>query len=264
MTQRVTGYEDVEAALTTPKSRRTSKPSNSKRADATVFNFNTYVREARQKYIVELLPKSEKQQQYVDLLLDDEKKIVLASGPAGTGKTMLAVLAAIKAYREQKIDRIVITRPAVGVDDEKHGFLPGSLNEKMEPWTKPIFDVFKEHYKPKDIAQMLEEEIIEITPLAYMRGRTFKRAFIIADEMQNTSVNQMKMLLTRLGEGSKMVLTGDLNQIDRQFIKENGLSDFLDILRCRYSSDISAISFDNVDIQRHEVVKEILEFYGEI
>ena len=123
-----------------------------------------------------LIPKSLAQEEYVDLLLNPDKTIVFATGPAGTGKTMMAVLAAIKAYKEGVIQKIIITRPAVGVDDEKHGFLPGTLNEKMEPWTRPIFDVFKEYYSPREIALMLEEETIEISPLAFLRGRTFKNA----------------------------------------------------------------------------------------
>lgn len=212
---------------------------------------------------MELSPKTPKQEEYVDLLLNDEKLIIFATGPAGTGKTMLAVQAAIKSFKEGAVDKIIITRPAVGVDDEKHGFLPGTLNEKMEPWTKPIFDVFKEYYKPRDITAMLEDEVIEISPLAFLRGRTFKNAYIIADEMQNTSANQMKMLLTRIGDNSKMVLTGDLNQNDRKFASENGLRDFLSLLRARYSSTIATVDFSNEDIMRHEVVKEILSLYGE-
>ena len=147
--------------------------------------------------------------------------ITFGIGPAGTGKTLLAVQMGIKLFQEGKIDKIIVTRPAVSVDEDI-GFLPGDLNEKMAPWTRPIFDVLGEYYQTKQIAAMLEEGIIEISPLAYMRGRTFKNAYIIADEMQNATQNQMKMLLTRLGENSKMVVTGDLAQADR--LKDNGLS----------------------------------------
>lgn len=249
--------QEPAAILSSKNPRRGTKPTDN------VFNFNNYVQECRQRSKVELSPRTPKQEEYVDLLLNEEKLIIFATGPAGTGKTMLAVQAAIKAFKEGAVDKIIITRPAVGVDDEKHGFLPGTLNEKMEPWTKPIFDVFKEYYKPRDIAAMLEDEVIEISPLAFLRGRTFKNAYIIADEMQNTSSNQMKMILTRIGENSKMVLTGDLNQNDRKFASENGLRDFLVLLRQRYSSTIASVDFGNEDILRHEVVKEVLSLYGE-
>lgn len=212
---------------------------------------------------IELIPRSLHQEDYIADLLNPNLSIVFATGPAGTGKTMLAVLAAIKALRYGDITKIVITRPAVGVEGEKHGFLPGDLNQKMEPWTRPIFDVFHEHYSPKDTARMLEEQIIEISPLAYMRGRNLKHSFIIADEMQNSTVNQMKMLLTRLSEGSKMVLTGDLKQMDRQFHNDNGLLDFIERLSENNSKTISLVKFDYKDIQRHPVVAEVLKLYGE-
>jgi phosphate starvation-inducible PhoH-like protein len=213
---------------------------------------------------VQIVPKSVKQEEYVDLLLDPQKLIVFATGPAGSGKTMLAVLAAIKAYKEGTCEKIVITRPAVGVDDEKHGFLPGTLNEKMAPWTRPIFDVMNEYYSPREIALMLEDEIIEITPLAFLRGRTFKNSWIIFDEAQNSSTNQMKMVLTRIGDNSKMVITGDLNQNDRKFATENGLREFIALLEKSKSRAIDIVHFGNKDIMRHAVVKEVLELYGEV
>ncbi|MCX7592763.1 MAG: PhoH family protein [Fischerella sp.] len=213
---------------------------------------------------VTLIPKSLKQEEYISLLTDPKKLIIFATGPAGTGKTMMAVLAAIKAFKEGEVDKIVITRPAVGVDDEKHGFLPGTLNQKMEPWTRPIFDILHEYYSPKEVARMLDEQQIEISPLAYMRGRTFKRAFIIADEMQNATPNQMKMLLTRLGDGSKMAVTGDTRQTDRKE-DDNGLLDFQQLVKdysqCRY---VAGVEFTGKDIQRHPAVVEVLKIYGEI
>ena len=160
---------------------------------------------------IELIPQSRNQEKYIIQLTDPETDIVMVSGPAGTGKTYLAMLAAIQAMRRGDCKKILLTRPAVAVDDEKHGFLPGDLNSKMEPWTKPLMDVITEYYSPKEVVRMLEEQIIEISPLAYMRGRTFKNAWIIADEMQNATPNQIKMLLTRLGDGSKIVVTGDTN-----------------------------------------------------
>ena len=126
---------------------------------------------------------------------------MFAVGPAGTGKTLISTLAGIRALMQNKIDKFVVTRPAVSVD-EQHGFLPGTLQEKMAPWTRPIFDVFEEYYTPDQIEFMINDNKVEIAPLAYMRGRTFKNSYIIADEMQNATDNQMKMLLTRLGENS--------------------------------------------------------------
>ena len=221
-----------------------------------------------EKYIqnkknVTLLPKNLKQEEYIDLLTDPKKLIIFATGPAGTGKTLLAVLAAIKAYKEGRVNKIIITRPAVGVDDEQHGFLPGDLNAKMEPWTRPIMDVFSEYYNTKDIARMLDEQAIEISPLAYMRGRNFKHSWIIFDEAQNATINQMKMVLTRLSEGSKMVVTGDLQQMDRKFNSENGLRDFIDRLMKSNSNSIANVAFARKDVQRHPVVAEVLKLYGE-
>ena len=195
-----------------------------------------------------LSAKTPNQKEYIEKLLDPQKTIIFATGPAGTGKTMLAVLAAVKALKDQTIDRIIVTRPAVGVDDERHGFLPGSLEEKMEPWTKPIFDVVREYYNAKQIQTMIAEGVIEISPLAFMRGRTFKNAFVIADEMQNATPGQMKMLLTRIGDDSRMAITGDIAQTDRKEY-ENGLMDFQK-LYAQYSGSkyISVCAFDNFDI----------------
>ena len=131
----------------------------------------------------------------------------------------------------------------------------------MAPWTRPIFDVFLEYYKQQDINKMLDEGVIEISPLAYMRGRTFKNAYIVADEMQNATQNQMKMLLTRLGEESKMVVTGDLNQADR--LRDNGLIDFVEKIKGHRLSHIDAVYFDMKDIERHDAVREVLEIYGD-
>lgn len=232
------------------------------------FSSNNAVRfdvyKKTQQRSITLIPKSLAQETYIDLLTDPAKLIIFASGPAGTGKTMLAVLAALKAFRAGECEHIVVTRPAVGVDDEEHGFLPGDLNEKMAPWTRPIFDIIGEYYRQSDIVRMLDEKQIEISPLAYMRGRTFKNSWIIADEMQNATPSQMKMLLTRLGEGSKMIVTGDTRQADRRE-DDNGLLDFqrlvADYRNCRY---VSGVEFDHRDIQRHPAVLEILKIYGEV
>jgi phosphate starvation-inducible PhoH-like protein len=257
--------------LATKKKSVIQKPSpdvqvsykGTKTLNTNILNFNSYVAESKQKSKIEIIPKSLKQEEYIDLLTNIEKPIVFATGPAGSGKTMLAVLAALKALREGSITKIIITRPAVEVDGEKHGFLPGTLNEKMEPWTKPIFDVMKEYYSPRELMNMLENEVIEIAPLAFLRGRTFKHAYIIADEMQNAGSNSMKMLLTRIGDNSRMFITGDLQQNDRKYVKDNGLREFLDMLKQRNSSLISFVEFSKKDVMRHPVVKEVLEMYGE-
>lgn len=244
------------------KQRRSNRSNQAFVADSTVVNFNSYVTEKRKP--VTIIPKSLKQEEYVRLLSDQNKSIVFVTGPAGTGKTMLAVLAGIKAYKEGAVSKIVLTRPAVGVDDEKHGFLPGDINAKMEPWTRPLFDVFHEYYSPKEVVRMLDEQIIEISPLAFMRGRTFKDSWIVADEMQNATPGQMKMLLTRLGEGSKIVVTGDTKQADRR-VDDNGLLDFKRLVEAyQQSKYVAGVEFEAKDIMRHPAVKEILDIYGEL
>lgn len=208
---------------------------------------------------VEMLPRNTAQETYIEALL--EKRMVFAVGPAGTGKTLLAVLRAIKALREQEVTKIILTRPAVSVD-EKHGFLPGDLNAKMEPWTRPIFDVFEEYYGLQETKRMLDEGTIEIAPLGFMRGRTFKYAYIIADEMQNATPDQTKMLLTRIGDGSSMVITGDLKQHDRGFEK-NGLKDFLEKLASYRTRSMAVCIFQRCHIERDPLVAEVLDVYGE-
>lgn len=208
---------------------------------------------------VDIIPRNTAQETYVDALL--EKRMVFAVGPAGTGKTLLAVLRAIKALRDQEISKIILSRPAVSVD-EKHGFLPGDLNAKMEPWTRPIFDVFEEYYGLPETQRMLAEGTIEIAPLGFMRGRTFKNSYVIIDEAQNTTIDQMKMVLTRIGEGSSMIITGDLKQHDRGFDK-NGLKDFLEKFAKRNSRDVSICYFLREHVERDPLVAEILDIYGE-
>jgi phosphate starvation-inducible protein PhoH and related proteins len=216
----------------------------------------------RKKHQVQIVPRNLSQETYLECLKEPNKYIIFAVGPAGTGKTMLGVQMAIKFLREEVIKKIIITRPAVSVDEE-HGFLPGTLNQKMEPWTRPIMDVFEEYYHPREIATMLDDGIIEISPLAYMRGRTFKDSFIVADEMQNATPSQMKMLLTRLGERSRMVVTGDLAQADRP--KENGLLEFVNLYKQSMNHKlIDMVWFGTKDIERHPVVKEILSIYKEV
>jgi len=210
---------------------------------------------------LQIIPRNLHQEDLLDYLDDASKHIVFATGPAGTGKTMMAVQMGIRKLEEGSVDRLVITRPAVSVD-EQHGFLPGDLKQKMEPWTRPIFDFLEEYYTPKKVLQMVENKTIEISPLAYMRGRTFKNAWIIADEMQNATQEQTKMLLTRIGEGSKIVVTGDLAQHDRGFTN-NGLKDFLEKLNARNCNTISHVQFAKRDVERHPVVADVLGIYDE-
>lgn len=212
----------------------------------------------RQKDVV-IVPRNFKQDDLLDLLNNPHKHIVFATGPAGTGKTMISTLYAIQQFKKKNIDKIVITRPAVSVD-EQHGFLPGTLTEKMAPWTRPILDVFEEYYHPKEIEYLLENNKVEIAPLAYMRGRTFKNSIIIADEMQNATREQMKMLLTRIGDGSKLIVNGDLAQHDRGY-DSNGLKDFLEKLEQRNSKMMSKVEFDMSDVERHPVVSDVLKIY---
>jgi phosphate starvation-inducible PhoH-like protein len=228
-------------------------------SEVNIIDFQPYLPAKKQR--VTLYPRNSNQETYIQKLQDSTKSIVFAIGPAGTGKTMLAVQHGIKLFQEGVVDRIVVTRPAVSVDEDL-GFLPGTINEKMAPWTRPIFDVFLEYYQQKDINKMLEDGVIEISPLAYMRGRTFKNAYIVADEMQNATVNQMKMLLTRLGEGSNMVVTGDLAQADR--LNDNGLINFCNLLEDHpVLRHIDIVQFDARDIERHNAVKEVLAVYGD-
>ena len=240
----------------TKRARKTKDRFNQQQGQ--VIDFGKF---KQRQHKVTLLPRSIAQEDYIALLDNSSKDIIFATGPAGTGKTMLGVLAAIRALKQGEIDKIVVTRPAVSVD-EQHGFLPGTLVEKMAPWTRPIFDVFEEYYTPREITIMIEEGIIEVAPLAYMRGRTFKNSYILADEMQNATPSQMKMLLTRIGSGSRVIVTGDLAQHDRGF-DDNGLKNFMNLENSKDSSRIGFAEFGKQDIERHPAVKEVLSIYGD-
>jgi len=207
-------------------------------------------------------PKSENQKTYVSYLQDEKYKLLVSLGPAGTGKTLFACQKAITQLKSDKINKIIITRPVVSVEEDI-GFLPGNLVKKMDPWTKPIFDIFLDYLSKTELDNMLYINKIEICPLAYMRGRTFKHSFIIADEMQNSSPNQMKMLLTRLGDNSRLIITGDLYQSDLKV--ENGLQDFMNKFtiynQVNNNTNIGIVNFANDDIERSEIVKQIIGIY---
>ena len=204
-------------------------------------------------------PKSANQKTYVSFLESKDIDIVFGIGPAGTGKTLFACNAAVSRLRAGSIHKIIITRPVVSVEEDI-GFLPGNLVMKMDPWTRPIFDILLEFYSQKEIDLMIHGGVIEIAPLAYMRGRTFKHAFVIADEMQNSSPNQMLMLMTRIGEGSKMVITGDLKQSDRS--EDNGLRDVLSKLKISGQIEgIGCVELDFEDVERSPIVKRVLGLY---
>lgn len=210
-------------------------------------------------------PKSLSQQHYVDMLNDNKYKLIIANGSAGTGKTLLACQSAIKSIVDGDIDKIVITRPVVPVEEDI-GFLPGTLDKKMDPWTRPIMDIFNDFHSKNNIKNMMKSNAIEISPLGFMRGRTFKNSYIIADEMQNCSPNQMMMLLTRIGDNSKVIITGDLKQCDK---RDSGLGDLLTKLNIYYNDEeekmkkdgIGIITFNNKDIQRSKIVSTILKIY---
>jgi phosphate starvation-inducible protein PhoH and related proteins len=214
------------------------------------------------------LPKNKNQHEYKKYLDDEDVKLIISLGSAGTGKTLFACQKAINELKNDNLKKIIITRPVVS-EEENIGFLPGDLMKKMEPWTKPIFDIFLEYYEKSELNLLLNNNKIEICPLIFMRGRTFKNCFIIADEMQNSSPLQMKMLLTRIGENSKLVITGDQAQSD--IIKLNGLDDFINrlneyeksaCLKPNKFNGIKIINFGNDDIERSNLVKNIINIYS--
>ncbi len=209
-----------------------------------------------------VVPRNVTQDNLLASLEHTDTSITFAVGPAGTGKTFITTKKAIQSLSSGMVSKVIITRPAISVD-EQHGFLPGTLQDKMAPWTRPIIDIFEEHFTPSHIENMIDANIIEIAPLAYMRGRTFKNAFVIADEMQNATREQMKMLLTRIGVGSQMVITGDLRQHDRGF-GDNGLKDFLERLQQKESEYIRVVEFTSKDVERHPAVVEILGVYNDL
>jgi phosphate starvation-inducible PhoH-like protein len=198
------------------------------------------------------------QKKYVDAI--NGNTVVFGVGPAGTGKTYLAVCLAVTAYKNKEVEKIILTRPAVEAG-EKLGFLPGDLQNKVDPYLRPLYDALQEMFGLETYQKYLEKGVIEIAPLAYMRGRTLSNSFIILDEAQNTTIEQMKMFLTRMGEGSKMVITGDVTQIDLPQGKKSGLKHAVSILK--NISGVETINLTHKDVVRHPLVAEIVKAYAE-
>jgi len=213
--------------------------------------------------------KNAKQLKLQNYIQNSKIDIVICTGAAGTGKTMIACQEAIKMLKYAEINKIVITRPTVTVE-ENLGYLPGTMEDKIYPFLIPIYDYFLEHYTKENLMTLIRNGKLEVSPLAYMRGRTFKDTFIIADEMQNTTPNQMKMLLTRIGQNSKMIITGDLEQNDLNTY--NGLQNIVDLLENKYKQydhkdyqmfkdGFAYINLDNSCIERHKIIEKVIDLY---
>lgn len=203
-------------------------------------------------------PKTIGQKRYVDIIR--ENGIVFGIGPAGTGKTYLAMAMAIEAFKNKEVNRIILTRPAVEAG-ESLGFLPGDLQEKIDPYLRPLYDALYEIMGPETYQKLIERGAIEVAPLAYMRGRTLDNSFIILDEAQNTTTQQMKMFLTRMGYGSKAIITGDITQLDLPRGKKSGLITIRNILK--NIKGIEFVDFDKNDVVRHPLVQRIIDAYDE-
>src|SRR5580692_10582976 len=201
-------------------------------------------------------PRSLNQRKYIEAI--EQNDMVFGVGPAGTGKTYLAVAMAVAAMNAKKVSRIILVRPAVEAG-ERLGFLPGSLQEKVDPYLRPLYDALYDLCEPEKVDKMLEKNIIEVAPLAFMRGRTLSDAFIIMDEAQNTTTEQMKMFLTRLGQNSKAVITGDITQIDLPNPKKSGLVEAINLLEG--VEGIQFCHFEDVDVVRHSLVQRIIRAY---
>jgi phosphate starvation-inducible PhoH-like protein len=204
-------------------------------------------------------PRSVNQRRYIEAI--EKNDMVFGVGPAGTGKTYLAVAMAVAAMNTKKVNRIVLVRPAVEAG-ERLGFLPGSLQEKVDPYLRPLYDALYDLLEPEKVDKMLERNAIEIAPLAFMRGRTLNDAFIIMDEAQNTTIEQMKMFLTRMGNNSKAVITGDITQIDLPNPRRSGLLDAINILDG--VEGIEFCHFEDCDVVRHELVQRIIRAYESV
>lgn len=205
-----------------------------------------------------------KQEKYVNLLNNNNLDLVIAHGIAGTGKTFLACKTAYQKLITNEVDKIILTRPIVTVDNENLGFLPGDINEKITPWLMPLFDMFEKDIDKSGLVQLIKNKKIDLIPLGFMRGRTFDNCIVIADEMQNSTPNQMKMLLTRIGQNSKIIITGDTTQCDLNITTDNGLSNIIDLLNnnTSYTNKIAIIKLEDIDIKRSKFVSNIIKIYN--
>lgn len=253
-----------EKDVITPK-KRNRRNKNAKIISESITEYYNILEDINNEiHIKDLIPRSQNQKDYLNNIKDYKIPLVFGIGPAGVGKTAIAMTNGLRqVFQEGNYKRLIITRPTVQTDDDI-GTLPGTLEDKMRPYLLPIYDICKDFMTMEDIKYHLAIETVEICPLSLMRGRTFKNCFILCDEMQNSTVSQMKCLLTRIGEGSKIVLTGDTRQHDRAF-EVNGLQDFVDRIEY-FNKDIEGIKvtyFNNDDIQRHSIIPTILNLYGE-
>jgi len=229
------------------------------------LSFQTQASRERER----IVPKDDHQKRLDQMLKNDSVKILLVTGAAGTGKTLLSCQEALSQFQQKKKQKIVITRPLVFVENEELGFLPGDMNDKMTPWTLPILDHMKEFMETSELKRLINENKIEISPLGYMRGRTFKNSFIILDEAQNTTPQQMKMFLTRIGTHSKVVVNGDLDQSDLARGKTSGLEDFVLRLKSHYEASPRSMYDDGFGVvhlcrentYRHPIIENILKIY---
>ncbi|HSF92939.1 MAG TPA: PhoH family protein, partial [Paracoccaceae bacterium] len=241
---------DIDAAIRMPD-EMFDKPRST---DQMEMFHGDHVEIRTRKKIVE--PRTKAQKSYVRSLFDNE--LVFGLGPAGTGKTYLAVAAAVSNFIDGHVDRIILSRPAVEAG-ERLGFLPGDLKEKVDPYMQPLYDALNDFLPGKQVAKLIEEKQIEIAPLAFMRGRTLANAFVVLDEAQNATAMQMKMFLTRLGEGSRMAITGDMSQIDLPRGVMSGLVEAERVLR--NVDGIGFTRFTAVDVVRHPMVAKIIQAY---
>lgn len=237
--------KDIKAALALKKEKPKTSLKNFFLKPVSVSKKNAHI-----------TPKTHTQKTYIDTI--DHKDIVFGYGPAGTGKTYLAMAMAVSHLVENKVKRIILTRPAVEAG-EKLGFLPGDLTEKVNPYLRPLYDALFDMMEADKAQRLIDAEVIEVAPLAFMRGRTLNQAFVILDEAQNTTIEQMKMFLTRLGDTSKMVINGDITQIDLPRHQKSGLRNAIHLLQ--NVKDIGFVAFSQKDVVRHPLVKEIINAY---
>ena len=254
------GYDiemaDVDAAIRMIESTNTYIEKNSE--DNSIINKNGISRDITFKTLKKpIVPYTDKQKRYMQSLM--EKEMVFATGPAGTGKTYLAVAAAVTLFAEDKVDKIILSRPAVEAG-ESLGFLPGDMREKVDPYLRPLYDALNDMMPAEKVLKYMKTSQIEIAPLAFMRGRTLRNAAIILDESQNSTPVQMKMFLTRIGDGSKMFITGDLSQTDLPKGQRSGLRDAIEKLSD--IKEIDLLNFTEKDSVRHELTTKIINAYG--